>query len=86
MSAQIDNPRLARPPEDCYMPESVDPPVPGGERGILRGTQLTLHGHRSHFWPECEQWTYPDYRQGEVIELMNGLRRSYLKQLKGEGA
>ncbi len=32
------------------------------------------------------EWTYPDYRQGEVIELMNGLRRSYLAQLKGRGA
>ena len=32
------------------------------------------------------EWTYPDYRQGEVIELMNGLRRSYLMQLKGKGA
>ena len=32
------------------------------------------------------EWTYPDYRQGEVIELMNGLRRRYLMQLKGERA
>jgi hypothetical protein len=32
------------------------------------------------------EWTYPDYRQGEVIELMNGLRRSYLAQLKERGA
>jgi len=32
------------------------------------------------------EWTYPDYRQGEVIELMNGLRRSYLAQVKGRGA
>jgi len=32
------------------------------------------------------EWTYPDYRKGEVIELMNGLRRSYLMQLKGKGA
>jgi hypothetical protein len=32
------------------------------------------------------EWTYPDYRQGEVIELMNALRRSYLTQLKGKGA
>lgn len=30
------------------------------------------------------EWTYPDYRQGEVIELMNALRRSYLAQLKGK--
>ena len=32
------------------------------------------------------EWTYPDYRQGEVIELINALRRSYLTQLKGKGA
>lgn len=32
------------------------------------------------------EWTYLDYRQGEVIELMNALRRSYLAQLKGKGA
>jgi len=32
------------------------------------------------------EWTYPDYRQGEVIEMVNGLRRSYLMQLKGKGA
>jgi len=32
------------------------------------------------------EWTYPDYRQGEVIELMNALRRSYVAQLKGKGA
>ncbi len=32
------------------------------------------------------EWTYPDYRQGEVIELMNALRRSYLIQLKGKRA
>jgi hypothetical protein len=29
------------------------------------------------------EWTYPDYGQGEIIKLMNGLRRSYLRQLKG---
>jgi hypothetical protein len=44
---------------------------------------LTLVFRRGSFRPQ--EWTYPDYRQGEVIELMNGLRRSYLKQLKGEG-
>jgi hypothetical protein len=29
------------------------------------------------------EWTYPDYRQGEVINIMNRLRRQYLEQLKG---
>jgi len=29
------------------------------------------------------EWTYPDYRQGEVIDIMNRLRRGYLDQLKG---
>jgi len=45
---------------------------------------LTLIFQNRSFMPL--EWTYPDYRQGEVIELMNGLRRSYLRQLKGKGA
>jgi hypothetical protein len=45
---------------------------------------LTLIFRKGSF--RAQEWTYPDYRQGEVIELMNGLRGSYLKQLKGEGA
>lgn len=45
---------------------------------------LTLIFRKGSFRPQ--EWTYPDYRQGEVIELMNGLRRRYSKQLKGEGA
>ena len=44
---------------------------------------LTLIFRNRSFRPL--EWTYPDYRQGEVIELMNGLRRSYLMQLKGKG-
>jgi hypothetical protein len=45
---------------------------------------LTLIFQNRSFRPL--DWTYPDYRQVKVIELMNGLRRSYLMQLKGEGA
>jgi hypothetical protein len=45
---------------------------------------LTLIFRNRSFRPQ--EWTYPDYRQGGVIELMNGLRRSYLRQLKAEGA
>ena len=58
-----------------------------GHRVYLRDgiyADLTLIFRKGSFRPQ--EWTYPDYRQGEVIELMNGLRRSYLKQLKGEGA
>ncbi len=29
------------------------------------------------------EWTYPDYRQAEVIELFNRIRKRYLKKLKG---
>lgn len=29
------------------------------------------------------EWTYPDYRQAEVIELFNRFRKRYLKKLKG---
>jgi hypothetical protein len=28
-------------------------------------------------------WTYPDYRSKEIIELMNTVRRNYVFQLKG---
>jgi hypothetical protein len=45
---------------------------------------LTLIFRNGSFRPL--EWTYPDYRQGEVIEMMNGLRRSYLMQVKGKGA
>lgn len=45
---------------------------------------LTLVFRNRSFHPL--EWTYPDYRQREVIELMNALRKSYLGQLKGKGA
>lgn len=31
------------------------------------------------------EWTYPDYRQKEVIEFFNQIRRRYLDDLKREG-
>jgi len=31
------------------------------------------------------EWTYPDYRQDEVIALFNGLRKRYIEDLKGKG-
>jgi hypothetical protein len=31
------------------------------------------------------EWTYPDYRQDEVIELFNGFRKKYIEDLKGKG-
>ena len=45
---------------------------------------LTLIFRNRSFRPL--EWTYPDYRREEVIELMNRLRRIYLNQLKGERA
>ncbi|MGB9627809.1 MAG: DUF4416 family protein [Thermodesulfobacteriota bacterium] len=31
------------------------------------------------------EWTYPDYRQEEVILLFNQFRKKYLEDLKREG-
>jgi hypothetical protein len=45
---------------------------------------LTLIFRKRSFRPL--EWTYSDYRQGEVIEMMNGFRKRYLMQLKGKGA
>jgi hypothetical protein len=78
---------------------NIDPGVLSAENLVLATTKgcahrpylrdgiyadLTLIFQSRSFKPL--EWTYPDYGQGEVIELMNGLRRSYLVQLKGEGA
>jgi hypothetical protein len=57
-----------------------------GHRVYLRDgiyADLTLIFRKGSFRPQA--WTYPDYRRGEVIDLMNGLRRVYVKQLKGKG-
>jgi hypothetical protein len=31
------------------------------------------------------EWTYPDYRQAEMVEMFNGIRRCYLSQLNEGG-
>ena len=51
MSAQISTPRLARPAEDCYRPESVGQPDAGGGQAMLRGTQMTFCGSRQDRGP-----------------------------------
>ena len=78
---------------------NIDPGVLSEENFVLATTKgfahrvylrdgiyadLTLIFRNRSFRPQ--EWTYPDYRQKEVIELMNGLRRSYLSQLKGKRA
>ncbi len=41
---------------------------------------LTLiYRHKSY---EPLEWTYPDYRQSEIIELFNQFRKTYLEDLK----
>ncbi|UCD70545.1 MAG: DUF4416 family protein [Syntrophobacterales bacterium] len=74
---------------------NIDPGILSAENVVLATTKdyahrpylrdgifadLTLIFRSRSFRPL--EWTYPDYRQGEVIELMNGLRRNYLSQLK----
>ncbi len=77
---------------------NIDPGVLSAENLVLATTKgcahrpylrdgiyadLTLIFRNRSFRPL--EWTYPDYRQGDVIELMNGLRQGYLLQLKGKG-
>jgi len=74
---------------------NIDPGVLSGENLVLATTKgfahriylrngiyadLTLIFRNRSF--RAQEWTYPDYRQGEVIELMNGLRRNYFRQLR----
>lgn len=42
---------------------------------------LTLIYRNRSFQPL--EWTYPDYRHPETIELFNGIRKSYSEQLRG---
>lgn len=42
---------------------------------------LTLIYKKGSFQPL--EWTYPDYREGMMIDLMNKIRGEYLLQLKG---
>lgn len=42
---------------------------------------VTLIYHKKSFQPS--EWTYPDYRQEEIISLFNQLRKKYAEALKG---
>lgn len=42
---------------------------------------LTLIYRKKSFWPL--EWTYPDYRQDEIIGLFNQFRKKYAEDLKG---
>ena len=77
---------------------NIDPGVLSGENLVLATTKGFAHRIylRDGIYADLElifqnrsfkaqEWTYPNYRQREVIELMNGLRRSYLRELRGEG-
>jgi hypothetical protein len=44
---------------------------------------LTLIYRKSTFEPL--EWTYPDYRQKEVLTLFNSIRGNYLKSLRAKG-
>jgi hypothetical protein len=53
-------------------------------RPYLRGgiyADLTLIYRNKSFQPL--EWTYPDYRQEEVIALFNQFRKRYLEDLRG---
>jgi hypothetical protein len=49
---------------------------------LNRGIFADLHYRfrQGHFQPN--EWTYPDYRQPEIIEYFERIRYSYLEQLK----
>jgi len=47
-------------------------------RGIY--ADLTLEYRRETYRPFV--WTYPDYRAPETLEMLNGLRKRYVMQLK----
>ncbi len=54
-------------------------------RPYLRGgiyADLTLIYRNKSF--QALEWTYPDYRQEEVIRLFNQFRKRYTEELKGE--
>ncbi len=55
-----------------------------GHRPYLRDgiyADLTLIYRKQSFRPL--EWTYPDYRQDEIIGLFNQFRKKYAKDLKG---
>ncbi len=45
--------------------------------------EVTLHYREGSFIPW--EWTYPDYRTGEYIDIFNGIRKKYLDLLKKGG-
>ncbi|MFB3884323.1 MAG: DUF4416 family protein [Thermodesulfobacteriota bacterium] len=56
-----------------------------GHRPYLRDgiyADLTLIYRNKSFQPL--EWTYPDYRQEEIIDLFNQFRKRYAEDLKGE--
>lgn len=74
---------------------NIDPGYIAGEHMILATTKayshrpylrdgiyadLTLIYRTGSFRPL--EWTYPDYRQSEVIEMFNRIRKTYLSQLR----
>lgn len=73
---------------------NIDPGYVSGEHMILATTKayahrpylrdgiyadLTLIYRKGSYRPL--EWTYPDYRQPELVEMFNGIRNTYLSQL-----
>jgi len=75
---------------------NIDPGYVCGEHMILATTKAYTHRpylgdgiyadltliYRKGSYRSLE-WTYPDYRQSEMVEMFNGIRKTYLSQLKG---
>jgi len=49
--------------------------------GIFAEITLQMEGNTFHPW----QWTYPDYRSKEYIEIFNNIRNMYMLQLRDNG-
>jgi len=45
--------------------------------------ETTLRMERKSFRPW--EWTYPDYRRDEYVEIFNGIRQAYMEQLRQSG-
>jgi hypothetical protein len=74
---------------------NIDPGYVSGEHMILATTKA--YGHRPYLSNgiyadltliyrkgsyEALEWTYPDYRQPKLVEMFNGIRKTYLSQLR----
>lgn len=73
---------------------NIDPGYVCGEHMILATTKAYAHRpylgdgiyadltliYREGSYRSLE-WTYPDYRQPELVEMFNGIRKTYLSQL-----